>query len=314
MASLYAGTVSRIDPDRNKVVRVVAVGGGPTALAVDGATTWVGVRPLTRHREAPSSSVTVARIRSIRQCTLDLLPLQSDALTRDGLVAYNHVPGPAGTQLVPDLAISIPAASDGGTTYTFRLRGGIRYSDGHPLRAADFRRAIERVFRLRSPGSALFTGLVGADTCRRCERALRPPQGIITDESARTVTYRLRAPDPDFLRNLTEHGFATAVPANTPFHNTGFRPIPGTGPYKIASASKREIRYVRNPFFREWSHAAQPDGNPDEIVMRFGRTPEQTALDIRDGRADWSADSVPAKLLPELQTATRASCAASRYP
>jgi ABC-type transport system substrate-binding protein/DNA-binding SARP family transcriptional activator len=302
VASLFAGTVSRIDPDHNNVVRVVAVGGGPTALAADGATTWVGVRPLTQHRGG------TLELRTIRPHSIDpavqadLLPLQSDALTRDGLLTYNREPGPAGTRLVPDLAISIPAASDGGTTYTFRLREGIRYSDGRPLRAADFRRAIERVFRLRSAGSAFFTGLVGAETCRHARAQCDLRRGIITDESARTVTYRLRAPDPDFLHNLTEHGFATAVPANTPFRNTGSRPIPGTGPYKIASASKSEIRYVRNPFFREWSHAAQPDGNPDEIVMRFGRTPEQTVRDIRDGHADWSADSVPAKLLPELRT------------
>jgi peptide/nickel transport system substrate-binding protein len=116
------------------------------------------------------------------------------------------------------------------------------------------------------------------------------------------VTYRLRAPDPDFLANLTVGGHATAVPADTPFRGSGFEPIPGTGPYKIASASKREIRYVRNPFFREWSHAAQPDGDPDTIIMRFGLTAEQAVRAIRDGRADWSADTVPAALLPALRT------------
>jgi YVTN family beta-propeller protein len=302
VASLYAGTVSRIDPDRNTVTRVVPVGGGPTALAAAGATTWVGLRPLAQHRGG-TLVLRHTRPHSIDPAVhADLLPLQSDALTRDGLVTYNRVPGPAGTQLVPDLAISIPTPGDGGTTYTFRLRDGIRYSDGRPLRAADFRRAIERVFRLRSTGSSYFTGLVGAETCVDASARCDLRKGIITDESARTVTYRLRAPDPDFLANLTVAGFATAVPANTPFRNTGFRPIPGTGPYKIASASKREIRYVRSAYFREWSHAAQPAGSPDEIVMRFGRTPEQTVRAIRDGHADWSADSVPAKLLPELRT------------
>jgi YVTN family beta-propeller protein len=302
VANLYAGTVSRIDPDRNLVTQVVPVAGGPTALAADGATAWVGVRPLVQHRGG-----TLA-LRYTRPHSIDpavqaaLLPLQSDALTRDGLLTYNRVAGPAGTQLVPDLAISIPSPSDGGTTYTFRLRDGIRYSDGRALRAADFRRAIERVFRLRSAGSSYFTGLVGAQTCLDASGHCDLRNGIVTDESARTVTYRLRAPDPDFLANLTVAGFATAVPANTPSRNTGFRPIPGTGPYKIASASKREIRYVRNPLFREWSHAAQPDGNPDEIVMRFGQTAGQAVRDIREGRADWSADSVPAKLLPGLRT------------
>ena len=44
--------------------------------------------------------------------------------------------------------------------------------------------------------------------------------------------------------------------------------MPGTGPYRIARVSRTEIRFVRNPLFREWSHAAQPAGNPDTIVWR----------------------------------------------
>src|SRR5439155_23574947 len=109
-------------------------------------------------------------------------------------------------------------------------------------------------------GRALFDGISGAETCNqaRCDLS----RGIVTDETARTVTFHLRAPDPDFLNNLAEHGLATAIPAGTALHDLHFVPIPGTGPYKIASASASEIRYVRNPFFREWSHAARPDGNP----------------------------------------------------
>ena len=123
----------------------------------------------------------------------------------------------------------------------------------------------------------------------------------MTDETARTVTFHLVEPDPDFLANLTIGGMAAPVPPDTPFSNVGFDPIPGTGPYRIASVSEREIRYARNPFFREWSHAAQPDGNPNEIVMRFGLSPTQAVRAIEQGRADWSADNVPARLLPSLR-------------
>ena len=42
-----------------------------------------------------------------------------------------------------------PHQPDNGLTYTFHLRPGIRYSTGAPVRPEDFRRAIERVFRLR---------------------------------------------------------------------------------------------------------------------------------------------------------------------
>ena len=68
----------------------------------------------------------------------DLLPLISDGLTRDELITYDHAPGSAGTRLVPDLALNVPLPTDGGTTYTFRLRPGIRYSDGTLVRAADY--------------------------------------------------------------------------------------------------------------------------------------------------------------------------------
>jgi YVTN family beta-propeller protein len=299
VANQYSATVSRIDPGRNAVVRSSAVGGGPTALATTGGTLWVAVRPLVQHRGGTLILLHTRPIPIDPALNLDLLPPVSDGLTRDGLLTYNHVSGAAGIQLVPDLAVSVPLPTDGGTTYTFRLRPAIRYSDGRPLRAADFRRAIERLFRLGSDGRPLFTGIRGADRCDQAHCDLA--RGIVTDESARTVTFHLRAPDPNFLNSLTVGGLASAVPAGTPLHDVGWKPIPGTGPYEIASASKREIRYVRNPRFHEWSHAAQPNGNPDEIDLRFGLSPAQEVRAIEHGRADWMAENPPTNLLPVLQ-------------
>jgi peptide/nickel transport system substrate-binding protein len=123
----------------------------------------------------------------------------------------------------------------------------------------------------------------------------------VTDDRARTISFHLVAPDPDFLSKLT-FGLVTPVPPGTRWRATGWTPVPGTGPYRIASASKHEIRYVRNPYFHEWSHAAQPDGNPDEIVMRFGLSPAQEVEAIEHGQADWTYDGVPAALLPDVAT------------
>src|SRR5262249_2355046 len=116
--------------------------------------------------------------------------------------------------------------------------------------------------------------------------------------------YHLRAPDPYFLDKAS--WIATEpVPPGTPLHPTSAHPIPATGPYMIASANDREIRYVRNPHFREWSHAAQPDGNPDEIVMRYGLTPIQETREVEEGKADWTggaAEPIPAALQLGLMT------------
>jgi YVTN family beta-propeller protein len=301
VASQYSSSVSRIDPARNAVVETRSVGGGPTALAAADGRIWAGVRPLVQHRGGTLTLLHTRPISIDPALHLDLFPPVSDGLARSGLVTYNHVSGSAGIQLVPNLAVSLPVPIDGGRTYTFRLRSGIRYSDGREVRAADFRRALERAFRVHSPGTDLFANIVGADACLDLSStACDLSPGIVTDERSRTVIFHLRAPDSGFLANLTVGGLATPVPPGTPFHDSGFRPIPGTGPYMISSASSREVRYVRNPVFREWSHAAQPNGNPDEIVMRFGLTPEQEVREIQEGRADWMADAVPASLLPEL--------------
>lgn len=302
VANLNSASVSRIDPRTNSVVSVSNVGGRPAALAAAGGRVWVGTRPPSFRRGGILRLLFSHPISIDPALQLDLFPFQSDGLTRDGLVTYNHVAGPAGTQLVPDLAVRLPFPTEAGTVYTFRLRPGIRYSDGRLVLARDFRRAIERVFRLGSGGRDLFAAVAGAAQCMQRPQSCDLSHGIVTDESSRTVTFRLARPDPSLLANLTVGGLSSPVPAGTPFHDTGFVPIPGTGPYKIAVASSREIRYVRNPFFREWSHAAQPDGNPDEIVMGFGHSAEQEVRAIQRGRADWMADNVPAPLLPQLRT------------
>ena len=50
-------------------------------------------------------------------------------LSYDGLLALSKSPSDPG-QLVPDLALAIPAAENGGRNYTFRLRPGLRYWNG----------------------------------------------------------------------------------------------------------------------------------------------------------------------------------------
>jgi len=299
VADQYAATVSRIDPSRNAVVESARVGGSPTALAVTAGRLWVSTRSLAQHRGGTLVLLNQEPIKIDPALQFNLLPLASDRLTRDSRVTYADTPGPTGIRIVPDLAIAIPLPTDGGTTYVFRLRPGIRYSDGRPVHASDVRRAIERLFRLGTPLRLNFSGMVGADACTatRCDLS----SGIVADNAARTVTFHLQAPDPGFLANLTTTA-ASPVPPGTPWRDVGLTPIPGTGPYRIASATARETRWARNPFFREWSHAAQPDGNPDEIVLRFGLRPAQEIREIEAGHADWTEDFIPPSLLPQLRT------------
>ena len=88
-------------------------------------------------------------------------------LLGDGLVAFEPIGGINST-LVPDLATSIPTPTDGGKTYTFELRTGIRYSNGEVVAPGDFRRALERGFRHRRNSSrTTLGGLLGGEACEK---------------------------------------------------------------------------------------------------------------------------------------------------
>src|SRR6188472_3672037 len=206
-------------------------------------------------------------------------------MTGDGLTAFNQVSGLAGTQPVPDLATSLPAPTDGGRTYTFQLRPGIRYSNGRPVQATDFRSTFERFFAFGPPATD-YDGIVGGAQCRKHPKRCDLSRGIVADDGARTVTFHLTGPDPNFLYKLAFPS-AYVLPGGTPRRPAGTRPLPATGPYMIATYSPRRLlRFVRNPFFREWSQAAQPDGYPDRIEIRIGGTADEAIRDVVDGKAD----------------------------
>src|SRR6185295_3464104 len=204
VASADVGVLSEIEARRNVIVSSRRVGGRPSALVSAGERVWVG----TSARGESHRGGTLTLIRSGGFATIDPgLGFENAAqflrLAYDTLVTFQAASGPAGLRLLPDLAVALPRPANGGTSYRFRLRPDIRYSDGRKLRAHDFRRAIERLFRLRSPGASYYTGLVGAPGCERHPRRCQLAQGIETDDTRRTVVFRLREPDPDFLYKLT---------------------------------------------------------------------------------------------------------------
>jgi ABC-type transport system substrate-binding protein/DNA-binding SARP family transcriptional activator len=301
------GTVSRIDPTSNSVRRV-RVGNEPSAVAVVGRDAWMTVLPsAASHRGGTLSIAGGAAARtamhSADPAVFDGLgQWQLLSLTNDGLVTYRRVGGLVGDTLVPDLATSLPHASDGGRTYTFQLRRGIRYSNGKPVKASDFRRAIERVFELRSAYyESFYQGILGAERCARTRGRCSLRRGVVADDGNATVTFHLSSADPDFLYKLA-FAPAVAVPADTSGRDIGRAPLPATGPYMTRSFSpSRSWVLVRNPRFHEWSADAQPDGYPDRIVMSVSATQNGAVRAVERGETDVLL-SPPSDSIPELAT------------
>src|SRR6266516_1792980 len=222
--------------------------------------------------------------------------------THDGLTQFNRVGGVAGTKLVPDLATTLPTPTDGGKTYLFHLRSGIKFSNGQPLKASDFVRTFERQFTVPGPTS-FYSGIVGADKCKpeKCDLTT----GVVADDSANTLTIHLTAPDPEFFDKLALP-FAYVVPGSTSYKLTGNNVPPGTGPYMWQSYNpNKEAVLVRNPFFKQWSAAAQPEGYPNKIIEKYGLPISEEVTQVENGQADevFDGDVIPSDRLSELNGA-----------
>src|SRR5689334_20533781 len=105
------------------------------------------------------------------------------------LLTYKDVAGPQGATVVPALAESLPTVTDGGKTYKLKLRQGLKYSNGKPVKASDFKYAIERLFKIDSPGVGFFTSIAGADQFSKTKKG--SISGIVTNDQTGEITINL---------------------------------------------------------------------------------------------------------------------------
>jgi YVTN family beta-propeller protein len=347
VANTGDGTVSRIDPKQDRVTGTVDVGGAPTGLAIDGTTLWVAdaTGAVERVDTTASSGATPLRVATVsapqaiaivgdevwfasraseathrggtlRAVSRDPIALDPNAFTvaefqslvGDTLVGFKRIAGIAGSQLLPHLAIAIPKPTDGGLTYAFHLRSGLRYSNGRPLLASDFVYAMERVFQVADPdfgnlGAPFYSSVVGADAClpapvKHCDLS----KGVIADDAAQSVTFHLTKPDPDFLYKLAIDFVSPVRKGTVPDNAFASKPYPGIGPYQVASASATSIRLTRNPNFRSWDPQVRPAGFVDEMIWTSGIDPEEQVKMVEAGTADYMVDQIPADAFATLET------------
>lgn len=319
VACALDGGIYRIDPSTGAASRI-DVGGEPQALAIAHDELWLSARASTAsHKGGTLRVVGFEALDSIDPAIAFGVGSWSVLnLTNDGLVAYRRTGGIAGNTLVPDLAVALPKATDGGRTYTFQLRSHLVYSDGQPVKASDFRRAVERVFTVPSSpdvanGAQFFEGIAGVAECERHWGTCDLSKGIVTDDSAGTVTFHLTAADGDFMAKLALPS-ASAVPASVGKRNVGNLPVPATGPYMIVSSDAKQTRVIRNPRFRVWSRLAKPEGYPDEIVWIVVTGVEKQLDMIVDGSADTMVGSTFDRPDPQRMERLRAQFPAQFHP
>ena len=306
--------VARVDS--RLAVSSTAVGSPPQAAVTAGGNTWVtALAAPSSHRGGTLHVVFANDVFTSGSDPFDpaVAPYgqhwQMLAMTNDGLLTYRKTGGAAGLEVVPDLAVSLPAISDRGHTYTFQLRKGIRYSNGAPVRASDFRFSVERQLQpdalsQQSRGyyqDIFFASLLGYDACRHGPPPCSLARAIVANNSTGTITIHLSHADPALPQKLAS-SFGDLVPPGSPAPDSG-EPVPATGPYMIAKAVEdpTSVLLVRNPHFHQWSADAQPDGYPDRILWT-NEAPGKAIDAIEDGSADAFIESPPVNRLDELRT------------
>ena len=206
------------------------------------------------------------------------------------LLTYRHVDGAAGYKLVPGLAQSLPTVSRNGKVYKFKLRKGLKYSNGAAVKASDFEWAIKRGFLAQGQGVGFYTDIAGAEAYSKNPTPGGDISGIVTNNAKRTITIRLDSPRGDFLTILALI-FAAPVPGGTdPAIQNGT--IPGTGPYKFTNYDpNRSFTMARNPYFKPTKYI--PKGNPNTIDVQLVGDADAATQRVINGQADYSNAAIP---------------------
>jgi oligopeptide transport system substrate-binding protein len=225
-------------------------------------------------------------------------PMLSDMV--EGLVARTPAIRPA-----PGAAESWEISADG-LTYTFRLREGLKWSDGTPLTADDF---VYSYRRLLDPATAATTAglFLMIENAPEITQKAKPPESLgAAAPDPRTVVFRLATPAPFFLQLL-----ANTQAAPVPRHVieklgrdwTRAGALVSNGPYVLAErVPQNYVRLVRNPNY--W--AAQevkvpevywyPTQDMGAATRRFRAGELDTVLNVAPDDLDWIRANRPEAL------------------
>lgn len=176
------------------------------------------------------------------------------------LTMFKPAPGKASAELVPDLAETLGVASDGGKTWTYKLRKGVKFEDGTPIKAADVKYAVLRSTDKKTfpDGPAYFEAMLvmpkGYDGPYR-SKGMNTDSAITTPDDS-TIVFHLTSPFAgfDYLAQLPQ---TIPVPAAKDTGAKYKEHVIASGPYMFASyAADKSYTLKRNP---NWDSSTDPN-------------------------------------------------------
>ncbi len=207
--------------------------------------------------------------------------------------------------VAPGVAESFSISEDG-LTYTFRLRGNAKWSNGEPVTAGDFVYSLRRIEdpKTHSQYAEVLYPIKNAEEVNTGKAPLTD-LGVAAPD-VRTVEITLKAPTPYFLQLLT-HG--TSLPANekavTRFGEEWLKPglMVSNGAYMLDDVKPNShIRIVKNPNY--WDAAKvtidavvfDPSEDRAAVLKRYRAGEFDILRDLPNDQLGWLRQNMPKEL------------------
>ncbi|MET7273025.1 ABC transporter substrate-binding protein [Streptomyces flaveolus] len=205
------------------------------------------------------------------------------------LMTFQPGAGEKGNTLVPDLAASKGVPSDGGKTWTYKLRAGLKYQDGTPITSKDVKYAVERSNFARdvlSLGPNYFQQFMKDGDKYKGPYKDKSPEGLKSIETPddTTIVFHLN-------RSFQEFDYLVATPQTAPVPQSKdkgidyVKSIVSSGSYKFESYEEgKQAVLVRN---ENWDPKTDPlrKQYPEKIVVKLKVNAETIDQDVQAGTA-----------------------------
>ncbi|WP_441246989.1 ABC transporter substrate-binding protein [Kitasatospora sp. McL0602] len=224
-----------------------------------------------------------------------------------GLTTY-RLDNSGAYSVVGDLATDSGRMSDGGRTWTYTLKTGIRWEDGTPITAADIRQSVERLFAPFVTSGPTYLQQWLAGTNGADYRNLLPegpytgkhlPDSVLSTPDARTIVFHFKKAEPDLPYALALAGYSAVPQAKDTQQAYDTAPV-ASGPYRIQEFKPGvSMTLVRNT---QWDPATDSARHqyPDRFQISFGvSSVDSTHRMIADSGDDRTAVSFTNSVDPD---------------
>ncbi|WP_245771260.1 ABC transporter substrate-binding protein [Actinacidiphila guanduensis] len=179
------------------------------------------------------------------------------------------------TVLVGDLATDTGTSSDGGKTWTYHLKDGLKWQDGTPITSDQVKYGIERLFSSYETAGPQYLQqwLTGSSSFRKVypgpQGGKSLPDSVIATPDDKTVVFHFKAPHSDAPYAMALSGSGPILKAKDTGPKYDTAPF-SDGPYQIASyQAGKALELVRN---KNWDPKTDPIRNayPDKWDIQLG--------------------------------------------